>query len=67
MEVVYRRCCGLDVHKRSITACALIPEGKEIASSGTMTSELLALADWLAERGITHAAMGSAGVYWKPV
>lgn len=67
MEAVYRRCCGLDVHKRSITACALTPEGKEIASFGTMTSELLALADWLAERGITHVAMESAGVYWKPV
>lgn len=67
MEVVYGRCCGLDVHKRSITACALTPEGKEIASFGTMTLELLALADWLTERGITHVAMESAGVYWKPV
>jgi len=63
MEVVYGRCCGLDVHKRSITACALTPEGKEIASFGTMTRELLALADWLAERGITHVATESAGVY----
>jgi transposase len=72
MEIVYPRCCGLDLHKRSVTACRLVPgpDGqpvKEIRSVGTMTADLLALADWLAEGGVTHVAMESTGVYWKPV
>jgi len=45
MEVVYKRCCGLDVHKKSITACVLTPEGKEVRNFGAMTHELLDLAD----------------------
>lgn len=67
MQVVHKRCAGLDVHKKSITACVLTPEGKELRVFGSTTSELLALADWLGERGVTHVAMESAGVYWKPV
>jgi transposase len=67
MEVVHRRCAGLDVHKKSVTACVLTPAGKELRSFGATTSELLAMADWLVEQGVTHVAMESAGVYWKPV
>jgi transposase len=67
MEVVHRRCAGLDVHKRSFTACVLTPERKELREFGATTVELLALADWLGERGVTQVAMESAGVYWKPV
>ena len=72
MEVVYERCAGLDVHKKSITACVLwaLPKGKkkqEKRRFGTFTAELLALADWLGECGVTHVAMESTGVYWKPV
>ena len=72
MEVCYPRCCGLDVHKRTVVACLLTPgEGgrprKEIRSFGTMTEELLALADWLVAAGCTHVALESTGVYWKPV
>ena len=72
MDVLYERCCGLDLHKRSVTACRIVPgpEGqptKEIRTFGTMTAELLALGDWLAEGGVTHVAMESTGVYWKPV
>ena len=37
MEVLYERCCGLDVHKKRVTACAITPEGKEIRTFGTMT------------------------------
>jgi len=40
MDVVYNRCCGLDVHKKSITACAITPKGKEIETFGTMTLDL---------------------------
>jgi transposase len=41
--------------------------GKEVRTFGCTTAELLALADWLAGLGVTHVAMESAGVYWKPV
>jgi transposase len=67
MEVFYSHCCGLDVHKKNITACIITPEGKELKTFGTMTSELLNLADWIKAKGCTHVAMESTGVYWKPI
>jgi transposase len=71
MEVLYPICCGLDVHKASITACVLIASCKAkkryMLRCGTMTRDLLALADWLREHGVTHVAMESTGIYWKPV
>jgi transposase len=71
MEVIYRRCCGLDVHKKIVVACVLIWEGgklfKEIRTFGTMTFELLMLHDWLLAHKVTHVAMESTGVYWKPI
>src|SRR2546425_8658127 len=72
MEVVYPCCCGLDVHKKSITACVLWAEAKGKSRKqkkhfGTFTHDLLQLADWLTECGVTHVAMESTGVYWKPV
>jgi transposase len=71
MNVLYPRCCGLDVHKASISACILIngPGGKEhyLRRFGTMTHEIGGLSDWLAARGVTKLAMESTGVYWKPI
>ncbi|HEY6332885.1 MAG TPA: IS110 family transposase [Blastocatellia bacterium] len=72
MDVVYECCAGLDVHKKSITACVLwaLSKGKkrqEKRRFGTFTQNLLELADWLRECGVTHVAMESTGVYWKPV
>jgi transposase len=72
MEVLYSCCCGLDVHKASITACVLwAPVGgrtrKEKRRFGTFTADLLQLADWLRACGVTHVAMEATGVYWKPV
>jgi transposase len=72
MDAIYGRCCGLDIHKKTVVACLIVPgpDGtpvKEIRTFGTMTDELLALADWLAAAGCTHVAMESTGVYWKPV
>lgn len=67
MEVLYQRCCGLDVHKKAVTACLVTPEGKEKRTFGTTTDALLELADWLAASGCTHVAMESTGVYWKPI
>ena len=70
MDVVYERCCGLDVHKQTVVACVIVPGAgklphKEIRTFGTMTADLLELGDWLAAHGVTHMAMESTGVYWK--
>jgi transposase len=71
MEVVYSQCCGLDVHKETVVACVLIREGKEVQKEvrtfRTMTSDLLVLHDWLMAYKVTHVAMESTGIYWKPV
>jgi transposase len=72
MRMVYPRCCGLDVHQKTITACVLIRDAaghtqQEIRRFGTMTRDLLELADWLHGSQVTHVAMESTGVYWKPV
>jgi transposase len=72
MDVIYARCCGLDVHKRTVVACLIVPGAngqpcKEIRTFATMTADLLALANWLSSQGVTHVAMESTGVYWKPL
>ncbi|MBW4541928.1 MAG: IS110 family transposase [Myxacorys chilensis ATA2-1-KO14] len=72
MQKIHERCCGLDVHKKSITACLITPAeaGKSaqvIRSFGTTTAELLELVDWLVQSECTIAAMESTGSYWKPV
>lgn len=67
MQVVFERCSGLDVHKKTVTACVITPEGREMRTFGTMTADILALADWLQSMDVTHVAMEATGVYWKPV
>lgn len=67
MEVVLERCAGLDVHKKTVVACALTPKGKELRTFGTMTDELRTLGAWLKERRIFRVAIESSGVYWQPV
>jgi len=72
MDVIYERCCGLDIHKKTVVACLLIPgtDGqpvKAVRTFATVTDQILALATWLREAGCTHVAMESTGVYWKPV
>lgn len=67
MRPIYERCCGLDVHKKTVVACRLTPEGSRTQTFGTMTDELIRLREWLLEAGVTHVAMESTGVYWKPV
>jgi len=72
MEVLYPCCCGLDVHKKSVTACVIITESgkrplKIIRSFGTMTQDLQDLANWLTEQGVNHVAMESTGIYWQPI
>lgn len=72
MEVVYERCAGLDVHKQTVVACVLTSTARgktsqEVATFGTMTRDLEALAAWLAERQVEQVALESTGVYWWPV
>ena len=67
MRSVHERCCGLDVHKKTVVAWVITPEAQEGRSFSTMTKDLLALADWRAGHRVTQVAMESAGVYWKPV
>jgi transposase len=72
MQVVHERCAGLDVHKKTVVACRITPQAeggwrREIRTFGTLTDELLTLADWLRVGGVSHIAMESTGVYWKPI
>ena len=72
MPVVYERCAGLDVHKRTVVSCAKTPDAtgglqKESRTFSTMTAEVLGMRDWLKALGVTHVAMESTGVLWKPI
>jgi transposase len=72
MERVIERCCGLDVHKKTVTACVRVPNPaggrhQEVRTFGTTTEDLLTLRDWLEAHGVRQVAMESTGVYWKPV
>lgn len=71
MDLLYARCGGLDVHPRSVSACArIMTDGRvthEVRTFGTSTRELQEMGDWLAGLGCTHLAMESTAVYWKPV
>jgi transposase len=71
VEVVYPRCCGIDVHQASLAVCVSIKDGGQVEkhklSCGTTTAELLRLTDWLKGHGVRQVAMEATGVYWKPV
>ena len=71
MDVIYRRCAGLDVHKQTVVACARVagqgPLLQEVRTFATTTSGLLELVDWLESLHIEHVGMEATGVYWKPV
>ncbi len=71
MEVFFKRCCALDVHKETIVACVLIQGGskvqKEVRTFRMLTADLLALHDWLLSCGVTHVALEGTGLYWKPI
>jgi transposase len=71
MEVLYPRCCGLDVHRETVVACVRVQDHRrkrtEVRSFGTTTSALLELHRWLTEEGCTHVAMESTGIFWQPV
>ena len=74
MDIVFPCCAGLDIHKNTVVVCvrrlrtgAKRKTDSEVRTFGTTTEQILALADWLAEEGVTHVAMESTGVYWMPV
>jgi transposase len=72
MQIVYERCAGLDVHKRTVVVCAITPDAKdrrykERRTLSTMTPDLSHLRDWLKGLGVTHVAMESTGSFWKPI
>ena len=72
MEVVHQHCCGLDIHKRTVVSCLLMPGSRgwpqrEVRSFSTTTGGLLELTDWLEAAGCTHVAMESTGSYWRPI
>lgn len=72
MRLMYERCAGLDVHKKTVVGCGRWTEGdgtvkEEVRTFGTTTPELLEMTDWLREWGVSHVAMESTGEYWKPV
>ncbi len=71
MEEILDKCCGIDVHQESLTACIMKGSGKnmykEIREFSTFTDGIQALGSWLREHEVIHAAIESTGVYWKPV
>jgi transposase len=72
IRIVHPICCGLDVHKESVSACIIFPDDKgeeqsDVKVFGTFTDDLIRLRDWLAEHNCPVVAMESTGVYWRPV
>jgi transposase len=72
LPLLYACCAGLDVHKKTVVACVLLtsPSGKvsrAIRTFASTTASLQQLADWLASQGVTHVAMESTGIFWRPV
>ena len=71
MDLLYQRCCGLDVHKDTVVACLRLASNgdatTEVRTFKTTTAALLQLSAWLAANHCTHVAMEATGVYWKPV
>ncbi len=72
MQVLFARCAGLDVHKKTVVACVMLTmltgeANRQVRTFATTTQGLLALADWLTNQQVTHVAMESTGIYWRPV
>jgi transposase len=67
LEILYSRCCGLDVHAKTVVACLCVAGEKRIRTFSTITEDLVQLADWFLAAGCTHIAIESTGVYWRSV
>ncbi len=72
METIYLVCAGLDVHQKTVVACVRRRDaaGKtrsQTRTFGTTTGAVLQLRDWLRQSAVTHVAMESTGIYWRPI
>jgi transposase len=72
MDIIYPRCAAIDVHKRTAVATIGVVEApgqqrKHTRTFSTMLGDLERLAGWLCEHGVTHVALESTGVYWRPI
>lgn len=67
MDIVYKVCCGLDVHKKTIVACIIKNKSRETVTFGTMTANIIELTDWIKSNSCEAVAMESTGVYWKSI
>lgn len=72
MDTLIERCAGIDVHQRTMVVTVRLPAaggGRAVITQtfATMTADLLVLRDWLAAHRVTHVAMESTGVYWRPL
>jgi transposase len=67
MEALHARCAGLDIHKQTVVACVVTPEGRQTRTFGTVTAELRRLGQWLVERAVSHVVMESTGVFVRRI
>lgn len=72
MQVIHQRCCGLDIHKKTIVACVMLTHDdgtvqQQVRTCASTTVGLLALSDWLESQSVTVIAMESTGIFWRPV
>ena len=72
MQVLYSRCCGEELHQKTVVACVMITRAhgkvdKSICTFATTTTALVALGDWREGLQVSHVAMESTGVLWRPI
>lgn len=67
IQVIYERCCGIDVHKKMIAVCMKVGRKAEIRQFGTFTRDLREMTAWLKDQSCQMVAMESTGPYWKPL
>lgn len=72
MEIIYEKCCGVDVHQKNIVVCMMISKNgrlskKEIKTFGTNTNQIFEFTEWIKSLGCECVAMESTASYWKPL
>lgn len=67
MNVIYKNCCGIDVHKMKLVACLKKGNRQEIKEFSAQTKDIKEMSDWLLENKCEMIAMESTASYWKPL
>ncbi len=68
MDVIYKVCCGVDVHKNKLVACLKIKGKKDVIKEFSgQTEDIKSMANWLKENECENVAMESTASYWKPL